>query len=40
MCYIVVGINDDFMIGQIVIVYWVVDNKMFGWVDKKFSGCI
>lgn len=38
--YVVVGINDDFMIGQIVVVYWVVNNEMVGWVDEEFGGCV
>lgn len=38
MCYVVVGINDNFMISQIVVIYWVIDNEMIGWVDEEFGG--
>lgn len=35
--YVVVGVDDDFVFGQVVVVDWVVDYEVVGWVDVELG---
>lgn len=37
MGLVVVGVDDDFVVGQVVVVYWVVNFEFVGWVDVEFG---